>query len=636
MDRAYALLAIKSVREDERVIEGIASTPSPDRMDDVVDPMGAKFALPMPLLWQHRHDQPIGHVEFAKPTPKGIPFKARIAKADEPGLLKDRLDEAWQSIKLGLVRAVSIGFRALDGGVERLKTGGLKFTSWEWLELSAVTIPAQQEATITSIKSIDRKYLAASGRKSADGDRSTPPGVSGLPEKPKSRDAPMQSVTEQIADYEAKRDAAASRMKSLMNEVDGDITALADDQLKDYDDLADEVKAADQTLARLKAFQTAASSARPVTKADTPERAASLRTGLAEPRAKAPELPKGTAFTRYVMSVAAGRGSVSDALEYAKRWNNSTPEVSAYIKAEAGTSTGTSPGWGAELVYPDNLASEFVDLLRPMTVMGRIEGFRRVPFNVRVPVQVGGSTVNWVGEAAAKPVTQLEFSEVTLSYDKIAGIVVLSEELVRLSSPSAEATVRRDLTEQIAQFMDEQFLDPSITVSASRPASVTQGVSAVSASGTDADALYYDLNQALAAFDAAEIPGMPVVVTTKAIARGISTLRNAFGQFEFSGMNASGGTLNGMQVIVSNSAPAGSLILINPSEIFLADDGGVRIDASNQATIDMAGGNSPAFSLWQKNMIGIRAERWVTYKKRRAEAVALITGAEYGPSAPTG
>jgi HK97 family phage prohead protease len=155
MDRAYSLLDIKSISEDERVIEGIASTPTPDRMGDVVEPMGAKFALPMPLLWQHDAGQPIGHVEFAKPTKSGIPFKARLAQTDEPGTLKDRLDEAWQSIKLGLVRAVSIGFRSLE--YSRMDTGGLRFLEWEWLELSAVTIPANGDATINTIKSIDRE-----------------------------------------------------------------------------------------------------------------------------------------------------------------------------------------------------------------------------------------------------------------------------------------------------------------------------------------------------------------------------------------------------------------------------------------------------------------------------------------------
>jgi len=113
MNRAYAVLAIRAVDDEQRVIEGIATTPSTDRMGDIVEPMGATFALPMPLLWQHDHAAPVGMVEFAKPTKAGIPFKATLARVDEPGRLKDRIDEAWQSVKAGLIRAVSIGFGRL-------------------------------------------------------------------------------------------------------------------------------------------------------------------------------------------------------------------------------------------------------------------------------------------------------------------------------------------------------------------------------------------------------------------------------------------------------------------------------------------------------------------------------------------
>jgi hypothetical protein len=38
------------------------------------------------------------------------------------------VDEAIQSLKYKLVAAVSIGFRALKDGVERLDGGGYKFT----------------------------------------------------------------------------------------------------------------------------------------------------------------------------------------------------------------------------------------------------------------------------------------------------------------------------------------------------------------------------------------------------------------------------------------------------------------------------------------------------------------------------
>jgi HK97 family phage prohead protease len=155
MNRAYAILDIKAISEDGGLIEGIASTPTPDRMGDIVDPMGAKFALPMPLLWQHNHDEPIGQVEFAKPTPKGIPFKARLANPDdfESQTLKERLILARESIVGGLVRAVSIGFRSIEHSV--MDNGGWRFLQWEWLELSAVTIPANADAVITTIKAFD-------------------------------------------------------------------------------------------------------------------------------------------------------------------------------------------------------------------------------------------------------------------------------------------------------------------------------------------------------------------------------------------------------------------------------------------------------------------------------------------------
>lgn len=160
-NRAYSFITIKSVDEEERIIEGIASTPSPDRMGDIVNPMGAKFTLPLPLLWQHNHDEPIGHVFEASPAPEGIWFRAKIAKTGEPGKLKDLLDYAWQSIKMKLVAAVSIGFRPIKYAF--LSEGGIEFDEWEWFELSAVTIPAQAEATITAVKSIDAGLRKAAG-----------------------------------------------------------------------------------------------------------------------------------------------------------------------------------------------------------------------------------------------------------------------------------------------------------------------------------------------------------------------------------------------------------------------------------------------------------------------------------------
>jgi HK97 family phage prohead protease len=157
MNRAYAILDIRAVSEDgaERIIEGIASTPAADRMDDIVEPMGAEYSVPMPFLWQHNSDEPVGQVEFAKPTKTGIPFRARLVHPGEVDseTLKERLRLAWDSVKQKLVRAVSIGFRPLE--TNRMESGGYRFVRWEWLELSLVTIPANAEAVITTIKQFD-------------------------------------------------------------------------------------------------------------------------------------------------------------------------------------------------------------------------------------------------------------------------------------------------------------------------------------------------------------------------------------------------------------------------------------------------------------------------------------------------
>src|SRR5690606_2459576 len=95
--------------------------------------------------------EPVGRVTKAKVTANGIEFEAEIAKVDEPGRLKDRVDEAWQSVKAGLVPGVSIGFRSTKRSF--MEGGGIEFQEWEWLELSLVTIPANSDAVISHIRS---------------------------------------------------------------------------------------------------------------------------------------------------------------------------------------------------------------------------------------------------------------------------------------------------------------------------------------------------------------------------------------------------------------------------------------------------------------------------------------------------
>lgn len=150
MDKLFSTLEIKSIDNDQRIIKGIATTVSPDRVKDTINIDGAMFTLPMPLLKQHDHSQPIGTITSLIKKGNSLELTAHIAKIDEAGTLKDRIDSAWQEIKNGLIRGLSIGFRALDYDVNR--DGGIAYTSIEIYEVSAVTVPANADCSITSIK----------------------------------------------------------------------------------------------------------------------------------------------------------------------------------------------------------------------------------------------------------------------------------------------------------------------------------------------------------------------------------------------------------------------------------------------------------------------------------------------------
>jgi HK97 family phage prohead protease len=150
---AFSAITIKSLNEDSREIEGMASTPALDRVKDIVEPLGLTFAKDAPLLLNHDHHSPVGTVQFGAPTEKGLPFRAKIAKVDEAGVVKDRCDEAWHSVKSGLIKAVSIGF--VPDEYELLGEGkGVRFTKANVHELSLVAIPANPEAVITAFKSL--------------------------------------------------------------------------------------------------------------------------------------------------------------------------------------------------------------------------------------------------------------------------------------------------------------------------------------------------------------------------------------------------------------------------------------------------------------------------------------------------
>lgn len=151
--------AVKELIDDEEqyIVEGIASTEDKDRYGDVVviEGIDTTSFMKNPLLLKG-HDawgtDPIGKVIFLEKRDtldgKQLYFRAKLDKEDPIAV------KLYQKIKKGISLGVSIGFIPKD--FERLNEDsgyGYKITQSELLEISLVTIPANQNSVVTSVKS---------------------------------------------------------------------------------------------------------------------------------------------------------------------------------------------------------------------------------------------------------------------------------------------------------------------------------------------------------------------------------------------------------------------------------------------------------------------------------------------------
>lgn len=658
VERAYSILEIKELKDGARIIKGTATTPRPDRVGDIVEPLGVSFKNPLPLLHQHNHDAPVGTVTFDKPTKRGITFTAKLAKVDEPGPLRDRIETAWGELKSGLVRAVSIGFRTLEHAV--MENGGWRFLETEVLELSLVTVPANADCTITSIKSIDRQLRAASGT-SQKSDRNTTARFGASHKKPSVKgETLMTTISEQISALEADE---ANIVKQL-TKFDVDNMEEADEDR--FDDLEDDLAGIRKKLKRLRVQEnlTAEKTAKPVKKSvDSDEDGASSRNpSYRDTTADGPNknIPKGIPFARVVKCVVNANGNSELAALLAERNYPDDKRIANYLRLTpeqktaipGANTTGTPSGW-ADAIAAANVGNEFIELLRARSIIDKfgqngVPALRSVPFNVKVSRMTSGHTGSWVGEALPSPVSKGAFDTVTMGKTKVGGTTYMSKELMMFAHVAAESIIRDDLVAAVVARADSTFVSTSSAVANASPAGLLQGLSPISATGTgDADDVRTDLQNLYATFSAANIPVSGVVlVMPEQHANALMMMRNSLGVREFPDVTRSGGFLEGYPIISSNHVGAGDIIAISAPDILLADESGVDVSVSDQASIETiddgnmtqtgrVGTGVAMLSLWQTEMVGIKITRMINWQKARTAAVAYVGDAAWNgaPSA---
>lgn len=628
MERVFGTLELRSVNDELREFEGIANTASLDDHGTIVEPSGARFTLPLPLLWFHDHKVPVGEVTHAELRDGKWFVKGTIRTVSEPGRVKDATDEAWHSLKYKLIRGLSIGFAPLKEKANR-------FLEWTWRELSLVTIPSNQDANIISVRSA---FVAASGY---DARSPQSPGATG---KPTHKRQTKMTIAEQVGQYENTRARKVAQRDALMDKAGAEGTTLDAADQETFDTLDQEIRSVDDHLVRLgKVKKEIETRAVAVNGASNTTTASEVRGGVSIVHAQE-KAEKGIGLARYVMALVSCQGNRYEAAQYVKKAfpeGDITTAVSNALQTRAAVAAGTTTNatFGAPL-YVTNYLSDFLELLRPNTVIGRIPGMRHVPFNISLPTQTAGGTYSWVGQGVLKPVTNLQLSAVTLGIAKAAGIIVISEELARTSTPSAQMVVRDELIAGMTQYLDTQFLDPTVAAVANvSPASITNGVAGTAASGTTEAAARADLRALVNGFNTGNYGlGSVVLLMGEGMAFTLGTIVNSLGQLSFPGLGATGGELYGMKVVTSNVLTTDIYAVHTPS-ILMADEGGIEIDVSREASLIMdsapasvvqVAGAAPSYtSLWQANLVGLRVERFINWGKARSTAVRRINTAAY-------
>jgi len=620
--------------EDEkgvRVIEGIATTPNVDRMGDVVMPEGAVFQLPIPLLWQHNPAQPIGNVTAAIVTPEGIKVRAEIAAA---GTL-NAIDGHWSELKAGLVRFLSIGFRELKSKAG--KTGRV-FTSWEWLELSAVTIPANGETAITSVRAYavptrdaqPRPVCAAHVHQATANIGSASAAATVV----RNGAAPMK-LSEKIAAKQAAIVELKDRLSLLTDdETDGE---LDEQRQAEIEELSVQIESETRQLGSLQAAERSLASR--VNLPTVPAVVVPRSVSIVTPKAAV----KGDLIFKALTAAFYSHNERRPFDDVLRAYYPGHTELEAFVKATAAPADTVTPGWAAELVA--TTVGDFLDSLQGMSVYAALSGKGiRFSFGRAGKVVVPGrATTNselagdWIGEGAPIPVKQGSISGVTLTPKKLAVISTFTRELAMHSTPQIESVIRSMILEDTAEALDK-FLVDAVAASTVRPAGLRFGVTSTPSSGATAANINTDLKALMTPIFAAGGGRRLVFIMHPVRAAALAMVQTASGTPVYPDLQ-NNNRLLGYEVITSTNIPSDIVLLVDAADFASATGDVPAFDVSDVATLHMADPASPIStagtpnvvaapvrSLWQTASIGVRMIQDLSWAMRRTGMVTALSG----------
>lgn len=216
---------IKSYHEEdeERKFSGYANTfDHKDRAGDIT--MKGAFTKSLKkhleegtrplMLMHHDHSRPVGVWEKLVEDEKGLYVEGRLTKG-----VRDA-DEAYALLKDGALNSMSIGYKVVDESWDNTKSANL-LHQVDLFEISLVSIPANEQSTVISVKSDDgvntralERVLRDAGLSRSEAKTLLSKGVSGLSQQ---REAVNEEdCNNSTIDSKSEQQAQLKRMLSIL------------------------------------------------------------------------------------------------------------------------------------------------------------------------------------------------------------------------------------------------------------------------------------------------------------------------------------------------------------------------------------------------------------------------------------
>lgn len=261
---------------------------------------------------------------------------------------------------------------------------------------------------------------------------------------------------------------------------------------------------------------------------------------------------------------------------------------------------------GGYLVGVDHRADQFIDLLRAESVMGRA-GARFISGLVgdfSAPKKTAGSTAYWLtNESTATTESQVTLGQLLMTPKNVAGYTEISHQLLRQSSPDAEAMTMDDLLETLRVDVDAKAFNGS--GSSGQPTGVlnTAGIGSVTGTSMDyADILEFQTDLA----NANALTENCMYIATPAVA-ALLAQRQRFSSTDTPLWNGSvlSALMAGFRAMGTTQMPSATMCFGNFSDVIIGEWGVTELDIDRAA-------NFPA------GIIGVRAWATVDIGVRRA------------------